>query len=135
MIYYYTGFKDLCDKGFVNQECIEVNANVYSIPSKLGNKVVWYLKQFTSDSLGDEWENSNLLAIGEFRQIPNIGVSNMLTYKEAYAIESKIDDGKPDMGVCRAYGCEGNFGSLCYPLKFGDDDGKRNTRLYFKMDF
>ena len=104
-----TGFKDLCDKGFINQECIEVNSDTYVIFSKLGNKVIWDLRGWDNSFLGEDCLNSNLILIGTTWTIPNIGTANRLTYKEAYAIESKIDDGEPDSGIGRVASTNGDL--------------------------
>ena len=57
------------------------------------------------------------------------GISLHIKSKDAQSIERKIDDGKPDTGVCKAWSSDsGN-------LHFGEDNGEINTTLCFKMDF
>ena len=86
----------------------------------------------TDGKLGESWKNTNILNIGlRWTPIDNSGTTNPLTYEEAYAIDSKIDDGKPDTGICIA--CDISNWISC--LKFSADDGTRNTRMHFKLDF
>ena len=126
MIDGFMGMEDLCNKGFVKEKLLKTSNYRRAVLSKLGNKIAWSFQGNNAST--NPFPNTNIMVTGKsgrnWSSLTDIGTPNQLTYKEAYALETKIDDGKPDTGVCRWNG-----------LKFTADDGSRNTILSFKMDF
>ena len=132
LIYKRTGFKYLYDSGFINEKpLVKIDdVNVQVLVSKLSN-AVWNLGAYDMETFREDIGEINMLDIGAKWYFNEIGDAQQLNYKEAYALDSKIDDAKPDTGIAIAFT---NY--LVREYSFGDENSnERKTEMYFKMDF